>query len=584
MANISHFYDAQLRRYIIQFVRMMSNFQYETGKDADGNKALIKVPVRYGDINRQVANILRQGSENALVSVPQMAAYISNLSYDRQRMQEPTHIDKIHVRERSYDPETKTYSGTQGNQHTIERIMPVPFELTMNCDLFSNNTDQKLQILEQLLVLFNPALELQTTDNWVDWTSLSYVELSDLTFSSRTIPNGTDDEIDIATLQFTLPIWLTPPAKIKKLGVIEKIVASIYNEDASKIDVTGIIGNDLLSRQEITFGNYGLYVDGNQLRLLQSRDIFQDSTRDTAHANPTRTDAKTDAQLVYGRQIEWDKVIGAYGKITAGLSKVKLETAITTANNEDTVTYVQGTIAAHPTDDHILLFTVDADTIPTDSVPQFTKIIDPTVTKPTGSEVDGERYLITQAIGTDLHDINITGITHAGSSGIATATCSLPHGLAVGDTVRITGAAPSYYNGTIGVASVPTTTTFTYNTVSPTNAAASSTAQTADQSLITAGGGYLIVPSPLTSPALGEPVGKTNRSGSAWGNLVASESDIIQYNATTTKWNVDFDSSNVTNVQYATNNTTSVQFKWTGTQWQKSWEGEYNPGDWVLDL
>jgi hypothetical protein len=287
---------------------------------------------------------------------------------------------------------------------------------------------------------------------------------------------------------------------------------------------------------------------------------------------------------VYGRQIEWDKVIGAYGKITAGLSKVKLETAITTANNEDTVTYVQGTIAAHPTDDHILLFTVDADTIPTDSVPQFTKIIDPTVTKPTGSEVDGQRYLITQAIGTDLHDINITGITHAGATGIATATCSLPHGLAVGDTVRITGAAPSYYNGTIGVASVPSTTTFTYNTVSPTNAAASSTAQTADQSLITAGGGYLIVPSPLTSPALGEPVGKTNRAGSAWGNLVASESDIIQYNATTTKWNVDFDSSNVTNVQYATNNTTSVQFKWTGTQWQKSWEGEYNPGDWVLDL
>ena len=72
MANISHFYDGQLRRFIIQFTRMLSNFQYETGKDGDGNKALNKVPVRYGDINRQVANILRQGSENALVSVPRM--------------------------------------------------------------------------------------------------------------------------------------------------------------------------------------------------------------------------------------------------------------------------------------------------------------------------------------------------------------------------------------------------------------------------------------------------------------------------------------------------------------------------------
>jgi len=583
MANISHFYDGQLRRFIIQFVRMMSNFQYETGKDGDGNKALIKVPVRYGDINRQVANILRQGSENALVSVPQMAVYINSLSYDRPRMQEPTHIDKIHVRERSYDAETKTYSNNQGNQHTIERIMPVPFELTMNCDLFTNNTDQKLQILEQVLVLFNPALELQTTDNWVDWTSLSYAEISDLTFTSRTIPSGTDDDIDVASMQFTLPIWLTPPAKIKKLGVIEKIVASLYDEDASKIDVTGIIGEDLLSRQEITFGNYGLYVEGNRVRLLQSRDTLNEKTGDAAHVSPTREDAKTDAQLVYGREIPWAKVLAAFGRITNGLSKIKLETAVTTANNEDTITYITGTIAEHPTEQHQLLFTVDTDTIPTDSVPQFTKIIDPTVTAPTGSEVDGERYLITQPIGTSLHDVNITGITHDGST-TATVTCSLPHGLSVGDTVRITGAAPSYYNGTIGVKAVPSTTTFTYNTVSATNAAASSTAQTADLTAFTAAGGVLITPSPLTSPAVGKPVGVTNRGPSAWGNLVASESDIIQYNSTTGKFNVDFDSSNVTNVQYATNNTTGVQFKWTGSQWQKSWEGEYAPGDWVLDL
>ena len=205
-------------------------------------------------------------------------------------------------------------------------------------------------ILEQILVLFNPALELQTTDNWVDWTSLSYAEITDLTFSSRTIPSGTDDEIHVASMQFTLPIWLTPPAKIKKLGVIEKIVASLYDEDASKIDVTGIIGSDLLSRQEITFGNYGLYVEGNKVRLLQSRDTLNEKTGDAAHVSPTREDAKTDAQLVYGREIPWAKVLAAFGRITNGLSKIKLETAVTTANNEDTITYITGTIAEHPTE------------------------------------------------------------------------------------------------------------------------------------------------------------------------------------------------------------------------------------------
>ena len=34
---------------------------------------------------------------------------------------------------------------------------------------------------------------------------------------------------------------------------------------------------------------------------------------------------KTDSQLVYGKEILWAKVLEAYGKITAGLSKIKLE-------------------------------------------------------------------------------------------------------------------------------------------------------------------------------------------------------------------------------------------------------------------
>ena len=57
MANISHFYDAQIRRYIVQFVRMMSNFQYLTGKDGNNSTDLIKVPVKYGDINLSLIHI-----------------------------------------------------------------------------------------------------------------------------------------------------------------------------------------------------------------------------------------------------------------------------------------------------------------------------------------------------------------------------------------------------------------------------------------------------------------------------------------------------------------------------------------------
>ena len=61
--------------------------------------------------------------------------------------------------------------------------------------------------MEQILVLFNPSLEIQTTDNYIDWTSLSVIDLSTLNFSSRTIPQGNDTEIDICSVEFKMPIY-----------------------------------------------------------------------------------------------------------------------------------------------------------------------------------------------------------------------------------------------------------------------------------------------------------------------------------------------------------------------------------------
>jgi hypothetical protein len=70
--------------------------------------------------------------------------------------------------------------------------------------------------------------------------------------------------------------------------------------------------------------------------------------------------------------------------------------------------------------------------------------------------------------------------------------------------------------------------------------------------------------------------------GSDGRDLVAHANDIIQYNGT--HWSVVFDSRVEINVQYVSNLTTGTQYKWTGTQWVKSWEGEYKNGLWTLVL
>ena len=57
-----HFYDGQVRKFLTQFIRILSNFSVETGKAKDGQINLRAVPVVYGDPTRQVANIIRNNS------------------------------------------------------------------------------------------------------------------------------------------------------------------------------------------------------------------------------------------------------------------------------------------------------------------------------------------------------------------------------------------------------------------------------------------------------------------------------------------------------------------------------------------
>src|SRR5207247_1848021 len=56
----------------------------------------------------------------------------------------------------------------------------------------------------------------------------------------------------------------------------------------------------------------------------------------------------------------------------------------------------------------------------------------------------------------------LTAVSLVRSKTLGTFTTSAPHGFSFGQAVVIAGAAPSVYNGTFAVASVPTPTTFTY--------------------------------------------------------------------------------------------------------------------------
>jgi hypothetical protein len=379
------FYDEQIRRFLLQFTRVFSNFQVEYGRTEDNSqKALYRVPVRYGDATRQAQTIIQQNSANSLPATPLMTFHVTNLNYARDRIQEPYFVQKQNVRQRYWDTESESYETTQGNAFTIEKMMPVPFDLEVNLDIWTSNTNQKLQLLEQLLTLFNPSLEIQSTENFIDWTSLSVMYLEQVTWSSRSIPMGTDDPIDIATLRFVMPIYISPPAKVKKLGVVEKIVASVFDGNGDMAEA--IFDSDLLlgTRQLFTPFNYQTLLIGNKLQVLETKAVV---TNNSGVQVPTAPPSN----------LLWHTVVDLYGALRNGISQIRLD------NPYDT-SIIVGTVSYDPTDDRFLLFTVDADTIPANTLDAVNAIVDPQAKGPgtingLPAAAAGQRYLFINDTG-----------------------------------------------------------------------------------------------------------------------------------------------------------------------------------------
>lgn len=388
------FYSGQVRRFLNQFIRIMSHFSVEFGTidPATNTYALQQVPVYYGDPSRQTMAAIIGGSENALPSCPAMAIYISGFDYDRERVQDPTFIGKINIRQREYDSTTDTWGHGQGNAFTIERPMPVPYKLTLKVDIWSSNKEQKLQILEQVCSIFNPDFEIQNTDNYLDWTSLTTVRLTGTTWTSRSIPQGASDSIDISTLTFELPIWISMPAKVMRLGIVQKIVASLYNANGELTnDLENLPVSFLLSQQVITPMNYGIVYMANPsnfpngtLQLIRQSTIVTETVDGTVVTPSNNVDS-------------WKTLIDSYGlNLVAGTSQVQL----TQPNNN----VVVGTVVYHPTDSSMLLFNPNIDTVPTNTLDPLNAIIDPynmpvgsTFINPTGPYP--VRYMILNDIG-----------------------------------------------------------------------------------------------------------------------------------------------------------------------------------------
>lgn len=398
-------------------MRVFIGFKYQTGGE---NPELKHVPVMYGDMTRQVANIIRENSENKLPTVPRIACYITNIELDTSRLADATFVSKINIRERDYDvvDGEREYRQNQGGNYTVERLMPTPYTLTLRADIWTSNTDQKLQLFEQIAVLFSPSIDLQTTDNYIDWTSLTTLYLKSTTFSSRTIPQGAESEIDILSMDFETPIYLSPPAKVKKLGIVKNIIMNIFTETGDLKDLEDLTFNSDTSQAEVrtTIDQYDVLLLKNQTTGFYEVTILE------AYEGVTGKDGVKIPVKLNASRIDWNKVLEMYGGYTSTNTIHFLQ-----PNGYE----ISGTFAINPIDPTYLNVDIDADTIPTNTEAAIDAIVDPYKLNPIrkfGSVANipqGIRYLMLDDVN---NSVNVGGLINLPSVDSSTTDYDGPDG------------------------------------------------------------------------------------------------------------------------------------------------------------
>lgn len=541
---MQHFYDKQIRRYITQVIRLLSEFGYKDGKDN-----LVKIPVMYGDLTRQVGSIIRDNSENKIPSAPRMAVYITGLAMDTNRLADSSYINKLNIRERAYDNNGDEYLKAEGKNYTVERIMPTPYTLTVNVDVWTTNTDQKLQLLEQILMLFNPSLEIQSTDNYIDWTSLSVINMTDITFSSRSIPTGTETEIDIATLTLEMPIYISPPAKVKKLGVITNIITAMFADDGLEINIDDTAyAQSLVKEAHIVDETTTNKLTGKREALTSETTLIT-----TSHNNYDLLFMNNVARLIGKNAVVGSETWTGYlnslpFEFESGITELRLQRS----NGFEII----GTVAINTTDETELMVNIDADTLPDDTYIEgrtsIDYIIDPAKKNPTDF-----------GLSTNPRVLLLGNIGHVQRGRFTTTTKILTY-----DTKHL------FYD-------VTGLKVFVNGTEVSASAMDGDSSVSSTDTYIIKFNGMLDIGDVVEYELYLDVDGPDAWKNADGTDFSASANDIVEWDGN--KWVRVFDASTASSDTYTTNLNTGIQYKWTGTEWIMSYEGEYPDGTWRIN-
>ena len=146
------FYHESIRKVIIAFGTTFNNIQL-VRKDNDGNiKQSMKVPLAYGPRQKWLSRLNEDAdlSKTVAITLPRIGFEIQNLSYDPNR--KLNRVQKF-----------KKVKGVNDDRLDTQ-FMPVPYNLNIQLYVMAKESDDSLQIIEQILPYFQPDYTLTIND------------------------------------------------------------------------------------------------------------------------------------------------------------------------------------------------------------------------------------------------------------------------------------------------------------------------------------------------------------------------------------------------------------------------------------
>ena len=271
-----HFYHKKIRNTVIAFGTIFNNVNIKR-LDSSGNPLQnIKVPLSYSPKEKFLARLdaqqdLTGDDSKVAITLPRMSFEITGYSYDATR--------KLNKNQKITKVTTNADTTKMNNQY-----MPVPYNVNFSLNVYTANSDDGLQIIEQILPYFQPdytvtMIEDRTMDTKRD---IPFI-LNSVDYSDDYTGSLTSLRRIIYTLSFTAKVYLYGP--ISTNAIIKKVSADLYSDtgsNAPRVERVTVQPNPTSADKDDT------YTYTTTLEFFTDTLDYDNTTGEDATSSPTK--------------------------------------------------------------------------------------------------------------------------------------------------------------------------------------------------------------------------------------------------------------------------------------------------------